>query len=289
MFALYAAVLTVVSTLWAVPAVAGEVMHWGGFPTPAGPVADMVGDLYNIIFIIIAVIGVGVSVGMGWIIYRYRASRGHAPATFSHSTVVELLWTGIPAIICVYIAYISYVGLLAVRTMPENALNVEVVAYQFGWDFFYPDVSTADTHVAAPEAAGPDAEISAAGVERSTKELVIPVGKPVVAHITSQDVIHAFFVPKLGVKIDAMPGRINYVWFQADEEGSFLGQCAELCGSAHGEMFFRVRAVSPAAFEAYMAERKAVAGIVAPAEVSSTEVVSGTVPVTPVSTMAPAL
>lgn len=255
---------------------AEDVIHWGGFPTPAGPVADLAAHLYNIIFLIIAVIGVGVTLGMGWIVWRYRRSRGHKPATFSHSTALELTWTIIPAIICVYIAYISYVGLLAVRTMPADAMHVEVVAYQFGWDFFYPEASENGVVVAAAEPTQPDAEVSAAGVERSTKELVIPVGKKIVAHVTSQDVIHAFFVPKLGIKIDAMPGRINYVWFEADQPGSFLGQCAELCGSAHGEMFFRVKAVPQDEFDAYIAARKEAAGIVPAAAVSATEVVSGT-------------
>lgn len=268
--------LTLALSLLAPVCMAAETIHPLGFPKPAGPVAEMVGELYNIIFIIVAVIGVGVSVAMGWIIFRYRASRGHAPATFSHSTVIELLWTGIPAIICIYIAFITYEGMVKVRTMPQNALNVEVVAYQFGWDFYYPDVSTPDVHVAVAEGTAPDAEISAAGESRTVKELVIPTGKPVVAHVTSQDVIHAFAIPALGVKIDAMPGRINYVWFQADTEGSYLGQCFELCGSAHGEMFFRVRAVSPAVFEAYMAERKAAAGVV---EVSATVVVTPTIAV----------
>lgn len=240
-----------------------ETMHPGGFPTPMGPVASLTADLYNIIFIIIAVVGVGVALAMGAIIWRFRRSRGHKPATFSHNTAIEVAWTVIPAIICVYIAYISYEGLIKVRTMPKDAVTVEVVAYQFGWDFYYPDASENGVHVAAAEPTQPDPEISAAGVERMTKELVVPVGTPVVAHVTSQDVIHAFFVPKLGVKIDAMPGRINYVWFEADQPGSFLGQCAELCGSAHGEMFFRVKAVPQEEFDAYIAARRVDAGLTA--------------------------
>ncbi len=277
------ALVTALLSLLALAPFAAETIHPGGFPTPAGPVAAHTSELYNIIFIIVAIIGVGVSLGMGYIIWRFRQSRNPKPATFSHSTALELTWTTIPAIICVYIAWISYHGLVYVRTMPQDALTVEVVAYQFGWDFFYPDYAKDGTRVSIPEATTDDPEISAAGVGRSTKELLIPVGKPVVAHITSQDVIHAFFVPKLGVKIDAMPGRINYIWFQADEPGSFLGQCAELCGSAHGEMFFRVKAVPQDEFDAFIAARKQAAGIVdAPAAVSdTTALVSGTAPVEP--------
>jgi cytochrome c oxidase subunit 2 len=264
------------SLLLAGSAAAVETIHPGGFPSPAGPVAAYTNHLYNIIFIIVAVIGVGVAAAMGYIIVRFRRSRGHAPATFSHSTAVELLWTIIPSIICVYIAYISYVGLVHVRTMPEGAVNVEVVAYQFGWDFYYPDASENGVHVKGEEASGVDQEISLPGMERQTKELVIPVGKPIVAHVTSQDVIHAFSVPALGFKVDAMPGRINYVWFQADKPGNWLGQCFELCGSAHGEMFFRVKAVTEEEFAEYIKARRVDAGLtpepVAP--VSDTVVVS---------------
>lgn len=260
---------------------ATETIHAGGFPTSAGPVLDEVNYLYNIIFIIIAVIGVGVAAGMLYIIVNFRRSKRKQAAKFSHNLGLELLWTVIPAIICVYIAYISYEGLHYVRTIPKGALTVEVVAYQFGWDFFYPDASENGVHVSVPEASGPDKEISAAGVERSTKELVVPVGKPVVVHLTSSDVIHAFFVPELGIKMDAMPGRINYVWFQADKAGSYLGQCAELCGSAHGEMFFRVKAVPQAEFDAFIMSRRLEAGLTAEKAAPSDPLldVSGTVPV----------
>jgi heme/copper-type cytochrome/quinol oxidase subunit 2 len=158
--------------------------------------------------------------------------------------------------------------------MPENAMNIEAVAYQFGWDFYYPDASVADKHVAVPEATKDDPEISLPGAPRQTKVLMIPVGRQIVMHVTAQDVIHAFFVPHLGTKIDAIPGRINYAWFTATEPGEWLGQCAELCGQAHGEMFFRVKAVPQAEFDAWLAQQRTAAGIVD--EVSGTTV-SGTV------------
>lgn len=254
-----------------------EVIHPGGFPHPVGPVAEEVTWLYNIIFIIIAVISLFVAIPVVYILWRYRRANVSKPATFSHSTVLELLWTIVPAIICLVIAILSYRGMIMIRNMPANAMNVEAVAYQFGWDFYYPDVSQADKHVAVPEATKDDPEVSLPGAPRQTKVLVIPVGKPIVMHVTGQDVIHAFFVPHLGIKIDAIPGRINYAWFEATEPGYWLGQCAELCGQAHGEMFFRVKAVPQAEFDAFIAEQKKAAGIVdaVSGAVSGTEV-SGT-------------
>lgn len=272
------------SLLMAGTTAAVETIHPGGFQSPAGPLMAYTNHLYNIIFIIVAVIGVGVALGMGYIIWRFRRSRGHQPATFSHSTAIEVLWTVVPAIICVYIAYISYVGLIHVRTMPEDAMNIEVVAYQFGWDFYYPDASENGVHVKSEEASGVDADVSLPGLERQTKELVIPAGRKIVAHVTSQDVIHAFSVPALGFKVDAMPGRINYVWFEADKPGNWLGQCFELCGSAHGEMFFRIKAVTEEEFAAYIQARRVDAGLtpvpvvaVSDSVVVSNSTISGTV------------
>lgn len=265
----------------AAPALAVETLHPGGFPTPVGPVAVEISWLYNIIFVIIAVISVVVAVPILYILWKYRRDKVSKPATFSHSIVLELIWTLVPAAICVVIAVLSYRGMIMIRTMPEDAMNVEVVAYQFGWDFYYPDVSQGDKHVAAPEPTGDDAEVSLPGAPRQTKTLVVPVGKPIVLHVTAQDVIHAFFVPHLGTKIDAIPGRINYAWFTATEPGNWLGQCAELCGQAHGEMFFRVKAVPQAEFDAFIAEQKKAAGVtdeaVSPTTVVGADSISGTV------------
>jgi cytochrome c oxidase subunit II len=250
-------------------------IHPLGFPAPVGPVAEQITWLYNIIFIIIAVIAIIVAVPVGWILWRYRRTNVAKPATFSHNLGLELSWTIIPALICFFIAYESYRALINIRTMPDDALNVEAVAYQFGWDFYYPDASENGTHVKAATPNKPDPEVSAAGVDRLVPELVVPVGRPVVVHVTGADVIHAFFVPQLGVKVDAMPGRVNYVWFKADEPGSFLGQCAELCGQAHGEMFFRVKAVPQADFDAYIQAQRVEAGLTA-VPVSATAIVSAT-------------
>lgn len=269
---------------------ATAALHPGAFPTPIGPVAEHINWLYNVMFIIVAVIAVVVVVPLLYILYRYRRERVKKAATFSHSTVLEATWTIIPALICIFIAVESYRAMRDIRTMPDGAANIEVVAYQFGWDFYYPDASEHGTHVAAAEPTTDDPEISLPGAPRQTKELVVPAGKPVVLHVTSSDVIHSMFVPHLGVKIDAIPGRINYAWFMIPQPGTYLGQCTELCGQAHSEMFFRVKAVTPEEFDAYLKERRVAAGLSATpaAEVSgslvatdaSATLVSVTAPVT---------
>jgi len=238
-----------------------ETAHWGGFPTPLSSVAEETTILYNIIFWIITVIFAIVVGGMVWIMLRYRASVNPTPATFSHNTLVEVVWTVIPAIICVFIAWKSFETMVYVRTVPEKGITVEVVAYQFGWDFYYPDFAEGATNVAAAEPTVAHEQLSSAGVERLVKEMVVPVNTNIKLHVTASDVIHAFYAPDMGVKIDAMPGRINYAWFNPDREGEYIGQCAELCGSAHGEMFFTVKVVSKEEFADYINAQRVDAGL----------------------------
>lgn len=245
------------------------VIHPGGFQQPAGFIAREVADIYNILFIIISCVALVVAGPILYILWRFRRSRVAKPATFTHHLGVELLWTLIPAIICIYITYISIAGMLVMRDMPEDGVNIEAIAYQFGWDFYYPDASDNGVHVSVAETEQADPDLSLPGQERFVKELVIPVGVPIKLHVTAADVIHAFFAPALGVKVDAIPGRINYLWFQADQPGNWIGQCAELCGSAHSEMFFRVKAVPLEDFRTYIAERRKAAGLMTVTEPST--------------------
>lgn len=245
-----------------IPFIAGaETAHPGGFPTPVGPIAQHVTELYNFIFWIITVVAVLVATIMAIIIVRFRRKNNPKPAKFSHNTPLEVVWTVIPAIICVILAWKSYEGLVYNRTIPEEGMTVEVVAYQFGWDFYYPDFSDGETYVTAAEPAGPHPTLSLPDTPRYVKELVVPVDTVIKLHITASDVIHAFYSADLGIKVDAMPGRINYLWFEADKLGNFIGQCAELCGSAHGEMFFSIKVVSQAEFVNYVNARRGDAGL----------------------------
>ncbi|HEX2859093.1 MAG TPA: cytochrome c oxidase subunit II [Alphaproteobacteria bacterium] len=279
------ATLLMLSVTSAVSAATGT-LHPGGFPLPEGPTAQITTNLYNVIFLIVTAVVLVVGLPLGYILWRFRASNRPKASTFSHSTLLELTWTTIPALICGFIMWESYVAMIKLRTMPSTGVNVEAVAYQFGWDFYYPDASEAGTHVKAEAPTKPDAALSQHG-DRLVPEMVVPVATPIIMHVTSADVLHAFYNPHLGIKIDAIPGRINYAWFQADKPGVYLGQCAELCGSAHAEMFFNVRAVSQPEFEEYIKARRVDAGLpaVAVATVSGTAV-SGSVPVATSTTTA---
>ena len=235
---------------------AGTPLTWSGGLDPIGEVAESVAGIYDFIFWITVLIFIFVQVVILIAIWKFRRSKNKNAAKFHHNTKLEIFWTVIPTIICAVIAWKSFVAMDFIRTMPKNGLDVEVIAYQFGWDFDYPDVK-----ISAPEPTYPHRRLSSAGEERLVKDLVVPVHTNIKLHITAKDVIHAFFVPALGIKIDAMPGRINYQWFKADRVGNYIGQCAELCGDAHGEMFFNVKVVSQVEYLRWVNRHRAKKGL----------------------------
>lgn len=238
-------------------------VHPGGFPAPASNIAAEVTHTYNIIFWITAVIAVLVYGVMLVAIWKFRRSRNPNPAKFAHGTLIEIVWTVIPALICLYIGWESFRILHLIHNTPKDGITVEVVGYQFGWDFYYPDLG-----IAVPEATAPHPTLSLPGQSRLVKELVLPMDTNVRLQVTAMDVIHSFFAPAMGVKMDAIPGRINYKWFRPTVAGEYIGQCAELCGLAHGEMFFTVKVLPRVEWQAWVNEQRKAKGL---AEVTFTE------------------
>ena len=221
--------------------------HIGGFQDPVGAIAEEVDDIYNFIFYISVAITFIVEGAILYSIYRFRQEKNKKAATFSHNTPLEIFWMTVPAIICVVISWKSFEAMHFIRSMPEKAIDIEVIASQFAWDFDYPDVKISAPEIDIEEKIKSDKwlkELTEFNDSFTVKEMVVPVNTNVRLHVTSKDVIHAFYVPQLTVKIDAMPGRINYQWFNIPKEGDYIGQCAELCGAAHGQMYFSVKAVS---------------------------------------------
>lgn len=275
MWRLLASIFTAVATFAdnAFAASATHTAHWGGFQPANGPVAEFVVGTYNIVFWICLAIYILVQGIIIYSIFAFRKSKKRTEkdaAKFSHNSVLELVWTIIPIIICAFIGFKAYQGIMFLRTVPENALPVDVIAYQFNWDFDYPDQK-----VSVPMPDQPMDVLVKAGINNPVKTLVVPQGRDVVLNITAKDVLHAFYVPALSIKTDAIPGRINYLWFRATETGDFLGQCAELCGPSHGEMYFNVRVLPQAEWEAWIDQQRKDNGlepmyakIPAPAEVA---------------------
>lgn len=189
-----------------------------------------------------------------WIVIRYNKKRNPVPARWSHNTAIEVIWTVAPVVILLVISLFSFRLLFAYNNMPTPDLTVKATGNQWNWGYEYPDQGIAE-YVSNML---PEDQAKARGVPfrlAADEPLVVPVGKTVQVLVTAADVIHAFAVPAFGVKIDAVPGRTNHIWFKAERTGTFYGQCSELCGVDHAFMPIEVRVVTEAEFAAWVASK----------------------------------
>ena len=220
-------------------------------------VSHQVYDLHMIIFYICCVIGLVVFGLMFWSIYHHRKSKGAKPANFHESTKVEILWTAIPFIILIAMAVPATKTLIAMEDTSDADLTVQVTGSQWKWHYEYFDHELAFYSLLAT----PMEEIknqrakSANYLLEVDRPLVIPINKKVRFLITSDDVIHSWWVPEFAVKKDANPGFINEAWTRVNEPGVYRGQCAELCGKDHGFMPVVVIAKEQADFDAWMQQQ----------------------------------
>jgi len=243
--------------LWlAAPAVFAE--YGLNFPKPVTPVAHKILELHNMILLICVIIFVIVFGVMFYSIFAHRKSRGYKPAKFHDNATLEVVWTVIPFLILVSMAIPSTATLLEMSDTSKSDLTIKITGYQWKWKYDYPDqdvgfFSTLTTPRDQIENKAAKGEHYLLEVDNP---IVVPVGKKVRFLVTANDVIHAWWVPQLGVKKDAIPGFINEFWVRADEAGTFRGQCAELCGKDHGFMPIVVSAVSQEDFTKWVAVQK---------------------------------
>ena len=224
-------------------------------------------DVYHLHMLILWVcvaIGIAVFGAMFYAMFKFRKSKGAVPAKFTHSTTAEVIWTVIPVLILLAMAWPATKTLLKVADTGNAELTVKVTGYQWKWRYEYlgEDVNFMSSLTRnADEARQVGSGIDPHSVENYLldvdRPLVIPTGTKVRFVITADDVIHSWWVPSLGWKQDAIPGFINEAWTQVDEPGTHRGQCAELCGKDHGFMPIVVVAKPRAEFDAWMAEQKA--------------------------------
>ena len=217
---------------------------------------DVISFHDNILLPIITAIVLLVLVLLIIVMVRYNKRANPVPARFSHNTPVEVAWTVIPVLILMFIAIFSFKLLFEEHDMPKPDLTVKVVARQWNWDYEYPDQKIA-AYTSTPMSETDAANNHVPYLLASTAPLVAPVGKVVRIQVTAEDVIHSFSVPAFGVKIDAIPGRLNQTWFKADRTGTFYGQCSQLCGINHAYMPIEVKVVSQPEFDAWVASKTA--------------------------------
>jgi cytochrome c oxidase subunit II len=230
------------------------------FQKPATEIAQDVYGLHMLIMMVCVGIGIVVFGAMFWAIVMHRKSRGYKAAKFHESTTVEIIWTAIPFLILVGMAIPSTATLLKMEdTRSEADLVIKVTGYQWKWKYeyleqdvsFFSSLSTPRDQIENKAGKGQDYLLEV------DNPIVVPVGKKVRFLITANDVIHAWWVPQLGVKKDAIPGFINETWTRVDEPGTYRGQCAELCGKDHGFMPIVVKAVDDTEFTKWVSTRKA--------------------------------
>lgn len=220
-------------------------------------VSNQVYDLHMIIFYICCVIGVIVFGLMFWSIYHHRKSKGAKPANFHESTKVEILWTAIPFVILIAMAVPATKTLIAMEDTSDADITVQVTGSQWKWHYKYFDHELEFYSLLATPMDEINNKISKSEnyLLEVDRPLVIPVGKKVRFLITSDDVIHSWWVPEFAVKKDANPGFINEAWTKVNEPGIYRGQCAELCGKDHGFMPVVVIAKEQADFDAWMKDQ----------------------------------
>ena len=221
-------------------------------------------DAHMVALIVCIVIGLIVFGAMGYAMFKFRKSKGAVPAQFSHNTTAEIIWTVIPVLILVVMAWPATAKLIAMYDTRDAEMTVKVTGYQWMWKYDYlgEDVSFTsrldrESDRIRQSGEQPDYAKNPHYLLDVDNPLVLPVGPKIRFVITADDVIHAWWVPALGWKQDAIPGIVNEAWAQIEKPGVYRGQCAELCGKDHGFMPIVVKAVSQDEFDSWLAAEKA--------------------------------
>jgi cytochrome c oxidase subunit II len=234
---------------------APEPGHIGFLPANS-PIQYDIEWFHNTILLPVTVgISVLVLALLGYVIFRFNEHSNPTASRLTHNGPLEIAWTVIPALILVVIAVPSFRLLSDQLTIPAPDMTLKVTASQWHWNYGYPKAEggfSFDSIIKEDKDLKPG-ELRLLTVDNAA---YVPVGKVVEVDVTSQDVIHSFSVPSFGVKIDAIPGRLNKAWFKAEQEGVFHGQCSNICGIDHAFMPIEIHVVSETAYQAWLAGAK---------------------------------
>jgi cytochrome c oxidase subunit 2 len=239
------------------------------FQTALSPSMERIVDFNFMVTIIIVVISAFVFGLMAWIVYRYNARRNPTPSKTTHNTMLEVAWTIVPVIILLVIAVPSFRLLYYVDSVEDADMTLKAIGHQWYWSYEYPDHG--DFTFDALMLEDDELEEGQPRLLATDTAVVLPVGAKIRLLTTADDVIHSWAVPALGVKMDSVPGRVNETWFQINREGTYYGQCSELCGTLHGFMPIMIEAVSQEDFDSWveMAQEEYASADDTPTEVAS--------------------
>jgi len=250
------ACLAVLSGLVAGPALAQQPTPWQlGFQDAHSPIMERMTSFHDFLLWIIFVISIFVLILLLYVIVRFREKANPNPSKVTHNTLVEILWTVIPVVILFVIGFFSLLLLYATDDTTDADLTIKAIGNQWNWTYEYPDHG--DFSFTASMVEEKDLKPGQPRLLATDEDVVLPVGKKIRVLVTATDVLHAFAVPSLGSKVDAVPGRTNETWFLIDEPGMYYGQCSELCGSGHAFMPIAIKAVSQAEFQAWVTKAQA--------------------------------
>ena len=249
------------SLLTAIPAFAAWDLD---MPIGVTDLSEMIRGFHHLILIICTVAGVLVFAMIAYCLFAYRRSKGAVAAQFHHNTMAEVIWTIIPTVILILIAIPAARGIVQIEDASNADMTIQVTGYQWQWKYDYLEEGIS-FYSRLDEASNAAAQLGS-GIDPFTVDnylrdvdnpLVIPVGKKVRLLLTAADVIHAWWVPEIYVKKDAIPGFINEAWMQVNEPGTYRGQCAELCGRGHGFMPVVVVAKTEADYAQWVVQQQA--------------------------------
>ncbi|MCB1938061.1 MAG: cytochrome c oxidase subunit II, partial [Rhodocyclaceae bacterium] len=236
--------------------------------TPVTQIASEIYNMHTLMLVICLVIFVAVFGVMFWSVFHHRKSKGAVAAHFHENTTVEILWTVVPVLILLGMAYPATKTVIAMKDTTNPDITIKATGYQWKWGYdyikgegegikFVSNMSTPQDQIQGKAAKGEHYLLEV------DNPVVVPVGKKIRLLLTANDVIHAWWVPALGVKQDAIPGFIRDTWFRADKEGVYRGNCAELCGKDHGFMPIEVHVLSADKYAAWVSEQQASHAVVA--------------------------
>lgn len=235
-------------------AASGQPEPWQlGLQKGATPVMDDIIWFHDFLLWVISAITIFVLALLVIVVVKFNARSNPVPSRTTHNTAIEVLWTVVPVLILVTIAVPSFRLLFFQLNMPKADVTVKATGKQWFWSYSYPDNKLEFDSLMVPDK---DLKPGQPRLLAVDNELVVPVNKVVHVLVTGADVIHSFNVPSFGIRIDAIPGRINETWFKATIEGVFYGQCSELCGKDHSFMPIAVRVVSDSAFATWVGEAR---------------------------------
>lgn len=233
---------------------ANEPVPWQrGFQPSATPIMDKIVALHDHLLFIILIVGLLVCSLMLYVLWRFRASRNPEPSTTTHHTLLEVVWTAVPALVVLVLAFPSLKLIYFADKTRETDLTLKIVGRQWYWHYDYPDhkIEFDSTMVQTKDLKDPRRRLL-----EVDHEVVLPVDTNIRLLLTASDVIHSWAIPAFGIKQDTVPGRLKEIWVRIKREGTFYGQCSEICGVGHAFMPIAVKVVSKEKFKEWIEEAK---------------------------------